>query len=162
MFFMIFSLLLLSLSLLPGICLSLWSIGGEVKVELVPLLYCIFTMQVMILIYTILLLFMNVAIYFSLSFYTLSMAGLVWMMPYLVVTSKPWLLMSSICVEVVGMMTVVIIVMKEWVENVRDMNGDDGQVMERGDVKECGGYSVREREAGWGRGGLSSGQSLVI
>ena len=67
---MIFSLLLLSLSLLPGICLSLWSIGGEVKVELVPLLYCIFTMQVMILIYNILLLFMNVAIYFSLSFYT--------------------------------------------------------------------------------------------
>ena len=60
------------------------------------------------------------------------------------------------------MMTVVIIVMKEWVENVRDMNEDDGQVMERGDVKECGGYSVREREAGWGRGGWSSGQSLVI
>ena len=89
-------------------------------------------MQVMILIYTFLLLFMNVAIYFSISFYTLSMAGLVWMMPYLVVASKPWLLMSSICVEVVGMMTVVIIVMKEWVENVRDMNGDDGQVMQRG------------------------------
>ena len=87
--------------------------------ELVPLLYCIFTMQVMILTYNILLLFMNVAIYFSLSFYTLSMAGLVWMMPYLVVTSKPWLLMSSLCVEVLGMVAVVIIVMKEWVENVR-------------------------------------------
>ena len=87
--------------------------------ELVPLLYCIFTMQVMILTYNILLLFMNVAIYFSLSFYTLSTAGLVWMMPYLVVTSKPWLLMSSLCVEVLGMVAVVIIVMKEWVENVR-------------------------------------------
>ena len=89
------SLFLLSISLLPGICLTLWSIGGEGKVELIPLLYSIFAVQVMILIYTILLLFMNVAIYFSLSFYTLSMAGLVWMMPYLVATSRPWLLMST-------------------------------------------------------------------
>ena len=89
------SLLLLSISLLPGICLTLWSIAGEDRVELVPLLYFILAMQAMILIYTILLLFMKVAIYFSLSFYTLSMAGLVWMMPYLVATSRPWLLMST-------------------------------------------------------------------
>ena len=156
------SLFLLSISLLPGICLTLWSIGGEGKVELIPLLYSIFAVQVMILIYTILLLFMNVAIYFSLSFYTLSMAGLVWMMPYLVATSRPWPLMSTICVEVVGVMVVVIIVTKDWVENDGDVDGDDSQVMERGDVKECGGYSVREREAGWGKGGWSSGQSLVI
>jgi hypothetical protein len=38
-------------SLLPGICLTPWSIQ-ERKVDLVPLLYFIFTMQVMILIYT--------------------------------------------------------------------------------------------------------------
>ena len=53
---MMSSLLLLSISLLPGICLTLWSIAGEEKVELVPLLYSIFSVQVMILIYTILLL----------------------------------------------------------------------------------------------------------
>ena len=56
--------------------------------------------------------------------------------------------MSTICVEVVGMMVVVIIVIKEWVENNGDVDEDDSQVMERGDVKECGGYSVREREGG--------------
>ena len=84
MFLGISSLLLLSIYLMPGICLTLWSIGGDEEVELVPLLYCIFSVQVMILINTLLLLFMNVAIYFSLSFYTRSMAGLVWMMPYLV------------------------------------------------------------------------------
>jgi cation transport ATPase len=41
-----------AISLLPGICLTLWSIAGEEKVELVPLLYCIFEMKVMIVIYT--------------------------------------------------------------------------------------------------------------
>ena len=41
-----------AISILPGICLTLWSIAGEEKVDLVPLLYFIFTMQVMILIYT--------------------------------------------------------------------------------------------------------------
>ena len=46
------SLLLLSISLLPRICLTLWSIAGEEKVVLVPLLHCIFAMQMMIFIYT--------------------------------------------------------------------------------------------------------------
>ena len=57
------SLLLLSISFLPGICLTLWSIAGEEKVELVPLLYSIFAVQVMILIYFILLFLMKVAIF---------------------------------------------------------------------------------------------------
>ena len=56
--------------------------------------------------------------------------------------------MSTICVEVVCMMVVVINESKEGVENDGDVDEDDSQVMERGDVKECGGYSVREREGG--------------
>ena len=46
------------------------------------------------------------------------------------------------------MMVVVIIVFKEWVDNDRDVDEDDSQAMEKGEVKECGGYSVREREGG--------------
>ena len=121
-------LILLSISLLlPCTCLTLWRISRE-KEGLLPLLYCLLTVQVMSLIYTALLLFLRVSKYFPILFYTLRTPGLVWMCPYLVVTYNYWLLMSTIIMEVVGMLVMVINLVKERVEGKERVdNEDDGK-----------------------------------
>ena len=130
---------------------------------LLPLLDCLLTVQVISLIYTALL-FLRVSKYFPHLFYTLRTPGLVWMSPYLVATYDYWLLMSTIIIEVVGIMLVMVInLVKERVEGKgRVNNEDDGKQVDREGMTGWGAYTVRETKGGWKRGWWSSGQNFVI
>eukprot|EP00092_Neocalanus_flemingeri_P021128 GFUD01022895.1.p1 GENE.GFUD01022895.1~~GFUD01022895.1.p1 ORF type:complete len:191 (-),score=65.59 GFUD01022895.1:145-717(-) len=163
-------LFLLSFTSLPAICLTLWSVAGEEKEELLPLLYCQCSVQVMSLIYSIMLLGVRIPKFCSISFYTLSMAGLVWMSPYLMGASCSLLLLATTSVEVMLMMGKVIFVAKEQEDECEDKEDEDEGRLDQGGgaegrVPECGMYTVREeetvggktREDWWG-----SGDTLVI
>eukprot|EP00092_Neocalanus_flemingeri_P007421 GFUD01008014.1.p1 GENE.GFUD01008014.1~~GFUD01008014.1.p1 ORF type:complete len:145 (-),score=52.84 GFUD01008014.1:235-669(-) len=141
-------LFLLSFTSLPAVCLTLWSVAGEEEEELLPLLYCLCSVQVMSLIYSIMLLLVRIPKYCSISFYTLSMAGLVWMSPYLMMgASCSLLLLATISVEVILMMGKVILVAKE--QECEDKEDEEEGRLDQGGgaerrVPECGIYTVRE------------------
>ena len=96
--------------------LTVWCVAGEEEEARLPLLYAFLTVQAMSLMYTSMLMFFTVSNLFTTSFYTMSMACLVWMGPYLVTTTKSWLLVFITVAEVFGLLGQVIFVTKEQVE----------------------------------------------
>ena len=86
-------LLLLSISLLLAASLTVWFVAEEQEEARLSFLYAFHTVQAICLMYTSsMLMFFKVSNLFTTSFYSISTAGLVWMVLYLVTTTKSWLL----------------------------------------------------------------------
>ena len=93
------------------------------------------------------LMFFKVSNLFTASFYTISTACLVWMVPYLVTTTNSWLLVFITVAEVFGLLGQVIFVTKEQVEEKEEMDEESNRPpCDRGGTTTgCGVYTVRRR-----------------
>ena len=161
----------LSVSVIPSICVTIWCFAaGQEKKELLPILYCFLSVQVMNLIYNMILLLVTIHYCCTISFYIVSMAVMVWISPYLLTASCSWLLLSTMSVEVIITMWKVIYITKRRCEFDLDAE-EEGMHYSEGEDRgtECGAYIVRETRKEWEggekgleRGKWSSGYSLVI
>lgn len=156
--------LLLSIYLLVTIIFTIWTILGENEEVKISLLSIFLAVQVLSFIYTaVLILVTKSHCILSIIFYTLSMAALIWMLPFImcITTKSSFILALMTMAEVLFMLVQVIIIFQKCV--VKDSVGsqNDEQETEPGEESEYGVYNVRERgtstHAKW-----NSEQSLVI